>query len=652
MTTINKGLIAAEDVYLWPGTEATKTFTRESSGGHSLTLHAFGGEVDVLMVYGAGVNFTAATINAALTAVGTTYKRALVLRPGSWVLEDNVTIPANVTLVFCPGAIITTTGYTLTINGEIQAGHFQIFTGTGTTTFKTGSKVKSAWYSTINLAISGCSTAQVNLVVSPGTHTLTASATIPATLNVIFYKGAIIATTSTYTLTINGSIRAGHFQIFSAFTTTYNVILGTKVREAYPEWWGAAGDGTTDDVVPMHCCLQSGANEILLSAKTYYIGGTGFTLTTNRTIVKGQGIESALYFNPSAANCELFYSDENLDNIEFRDFYCKFQNAGSKAAGTAFQFTSNVNSVKWHNIYISDFTAYGINRDSGMYDLIDNCRFVNMDNSTLHTALAVAINYTTYANAIVIQNSRFGQNDQAINIAGGHGIRIVNNSFELDGDSGNSAGITDIVVVGSSDMPTDGLVFAGNYVEGETTGTGYAFLYIDYCYGTRIEGNMMEGSSGATTYSDYLIHVGSNCVGTYCEGNMFSEVLTGFIDADALVVTRNNRYKDGSSALTTYNGIMAKMNNPQYVELDIDYTATIDVDSLSDGAGATTSDQTITGLALGDCLLVGCGVDTTGLTITGNVKAANTANLRVQNESTGTINLASTTWRVKVIKAK
>lgn len=76
--------------------------------------------------------------------------------------------------------------------------------------------------------------------------------------------------------------------------------------------------------------------------------------------------------------------------------------------------------------------------------------------------------------------------------------------------------------------------------------------------------------------------------------------------------------------------------------------ATINVASLADGAGAT-SQVTLNGVALGDIVLgVSAGVDLQDMTVTAYVQAANTIEIRVQNESGGVIDLASTTFRVLV----
>ena len=77
-------------------------------------------------------------------------------------------------------------------------------------------------------------------------------------------------------------------------------------------------------------------------------------------------------------------------------------------------------------------------------------------------------------------------------------------------------------------------------------------------------------------------------------------------------------------------------------------SATLDAGSLADGAGETDT-ITVPGVALGDIVLgASFAVDEAGMTVTGYVSAADTVSLRVQNESGGTVNLASATIRVVV----
>lgn len=77
-------------------------------------------------------------------------------------------------------------------------------------------------------------------------------------------------------------------------------------------------------------------------------------------------------------------------------------------------------------------------------------------------------------------------------------------------------------------------------------------------------------------------------------------------------------------------------------------SATFDAGNLIDAAGQTTT-VTVTGAALGDFVAgVSFGVDLQGITVNAYVSAADTVSIRLQNESGGAIDLASTTVRVLV----
>lgn len=78
-------------------------------------------------------------------------------------------------------------------------------------------------------------------------------------------------------------------------------------------------------------------------------------------------------------------------------------------------------------------------------------------------------------------------------------------------------------------------------------------------------------------------------------------------------------------------------------------SATVDMADTADGAGVTTS-ITVPGAALGDFVLASFGVDLVDTTVTAYVQAADTVEVRFQNESGSSVNLASTTMRVMVFK--
>jgi len=78
--------------------------------------------------------------------------------------------------------------------------------------------------------------------------------------------------------------------------------------------------------------------------------------------------------------------------------------------------------------------------------------------------------------------------------------------------------------------------------------------------------------------------------------------------------------------------------------------ATLNASSLADTVGETNT-IAVPGVALGDIVMnVSMGVDVSGITITPYVSAAGVVSIRFQNESGGTLDLASTTVRCVVVR--
>lgn len=114
----------------------------------SLTVAATMWEVDALVTYGGGTAYTKATLDAALTAIGTSSKVTLLLRPGNWTITASADYSAysNVKFRMPNGAYFTvSTGQTLTLPSTenlIADADQQLFVlaGTGVVRFAKGGK--------------------------------------------------------------------------------------------------------------------------------------------------------------------------------------------------------------------------------------------------------------------------------------------------------------------------------------------------------------------------------------------------------------------------------------------------------------------------------------------------------------------------------
>lgn len=103
-----------------------------------------------------------------------------------------------------------------------------------------------------------------------------------------------------------------------------------------------------------------------------------------------------------------------------------------------------------------------------------------------------------------------------------------------------------------------------------------------------------------------------------------------------------------SSGTTNYTGL-ALGGNDLFTAV-VNGSSVFDPASLTTYTGTASSAITVTGAALGDYVLVTAPIDLTGILATGTVSAANTVKITVFNATSGTIDLASSTWKIKVLK--
>jgi hypothetical protein len=103
-----------------------------------------------------------------------------------------------------------------------------------------------------------------------------------------------------------------------------------------------------------------------------------------------------------------------------------------------------------------------------------------------------------------------------------------------------------------------------------------------------------------------------------------------------------------SSGTTSYTGL-ALGDNDLFTGV-LNGTSIFDPASLTTYTGTASSAITVTGAALGDFVIVAVPIDLTGVIASGNVTAANTVKITVFNATAGTLDLASSTWKIKVLK--
>ena len=165
MATITKGQIQRQDQDSYDGTLAT---TRTDATGGTLTGLKVGDTVDVLSVFGGGLtaNQTRSTIATATAGLSGT-NIALQFAPGTWTIDDDLTIASNFTVVVPAGCVFSVAaGKTLTIAGILDRHHETYTAGSGTVTVS-GTDLMAATENTRDYALDTGAANTYTIAVTP-----------------------------------------------------------------------------------------------------------------------------------------------------------------------------------------------------------------------------------------------------------------------------------------------------------------------------------------------------------------------------------------------------------------------------------------------------------------------------------------------------
>lgn len=154
MTTVIKDKILRSDLVHYDGRE--KTMSRKDSTGGTITGLKHGVEVDVLQVYGGGTDYNKSTIDKAVAAIGSA-SVTLVFNPGTWTIDDNLTVASNFVIRVPAGAIFSVnSGKTLTFSGPVIR-DAQTWTGGSGTVTENGTRYFSGGLDLSSAVLQGAS---------------------------------------------------------------------------------------------------------------------------------------------------------------------------------------------------------------------------------------------------------------------------------------------------------------------------------------------------------------------------------------------------------------------------------------------------------------------------------------------------------------
>ncbi len=374
----------------------------------------------------------------------------ITLPKGVYKINKNLTVPSSVTLNFGSGSKISIAkGKKLTIDGKVKAGAEQIFAGTGTGFVSTKSTIYPNWWGakgdnkTDNtnifqkvFSLYGKKTVEITL--PKGVYNINKNLTVPSNITLKFNSGAKINVAKGKKLAINSNIKAGAIEIFTGTGTVAGAVSASGV---YPHWWGAKGDGKSNDTKAIQTAIDSAAalksnKVVFIPNGTYSVrnlkGKSGITL-------KGNGIKSILIAHESSKTSESILNCNSVKNVVIKNIV----------------FDGNLSVVKG-------------NRKEGVSCIqINSCTNINISDCTFQHSWYAGI-VIQKSQKIYINKNKFIDVGQGIITSGSASkdVQIKNNYFEGSKEK-------ESIVIGSlNNGKYSNIVISDNTIENQTPGNG------------------------------------------------------------------------------------------------------------------------------------------------------------------------------------
>ncbi|UHA71971.1 glycoside hydrolase family 55 protein [Paenibacillus sp. 481] len=263
-----------------------------------------------------------------------------------------------------------------------------------------------------------------------GTYVLNERLTFPAQVTLVFGQHAQLHLGNGKSITINGSLKAGLYQIFSG---TGKVVGSNKMKHVYPEWFGALGNASADDRLAIQHTLDF-ASQQPESSTVHFSAGKTYLL---RTMTKPA--QHVLIVNGKV-------SLDGNGTVKLADQIGIYN--------SVFEFPHPINNVSIKHLTVDANSAN--NPQNGQpSDAFDPRREFQMytgngatfEQVTIKNSLGVQSIMTNVVDRVVIKNCSFlnmGVNaanhfdTSAIYVVGNHS-QITGNVFEAKGKGANTA---------------------------------------------------------------------------------------------------------------------------------------------------------------------------------------------------------------------
>jgi hypothetical protein len=224
-------------------------------------------------------------------------------------------------------------------------------------------KVNAEYYaqvfSSFAAAVSAVGSTEATLVVDTS-QSVTASVTIPLTLTLRFTNAGMLNVSSGQKVTIKSS--AAGYPLKQIFTGAGTVVFGNEsnppaqalVPAIYPHWWGAKGDGATDDRAAINAAIVAAsacAGRVRLVG-IHRVSGP-ITALPNITLDGGEGVSTN--WARLLADASLGFSGNHLLFSDPTTFTPSAANMYSTIQNLAFD-VRNVNNASFEAVHIANWS--------------------------------------------------------------------------------------------------------------------------------------------------------------------------------------------------------------------------------------------------------------------------------------------------------
>ena len=334
----------------------------------------------------------------AKTTIGSENKQLVINE--SITLYDDCNMPDNIAIKVTPNGLITATHADIIIHGPFEGPLSQCFAldANSSVTFRDGSIKEQCplWYSsggftdtTLTAAITALGSAHWTLNISRGTWVIDADLTFAANTCLKFEGGAVFDIDANTTVTINGDVDAGLYQIFDLEDSGDSVVYGRgSTKEIYTEWYGSDPTGAVDSIAAFNGAMASvkaSHGGIIQLIGKYKLDSTWTSSAFSGLTIKGvtgnldASDTKKTYLDFTAVDANTVCIDfDDVNSLEMSDFYV---HTGVISNTTAIEITDCTGlTIKKINIESAPgSTGYGLKlggtavADSVLVGSVENC---------------------------------------------------------------------------------------------------------------------------------------------------------------------------------------------------------------------------------------------------------------------------------------